>query len=61
RVGYWRWVRFPAFFTLRPSSSATQFFIHWIDPEIREETLDARREGRSLEPHIEVYDQFREE
>lgn len=63
RIGFWKWVRWP-------DSDTTQFcfplvfeplesHLYWIDDEIREETLKAKREGRSF-PEVEaVYDQYR--
>ncbi|MEX2489898.1 MAG: extracellular solute-binding protein [Pseudomonadales bacterium] len=59
RLGHWRWIRYPDFFNHKHSSSATQLFVHWIDPEVREETIKAMKEGNSFEPRINVYDRFK--
>jgi microcin C transport system substrate-binding protein len=59
RLGHWRWVRFPEFFNHRQAGSAGELHVHWIDTEMKEETLAARRAGRSFEPQIQVFDQFR--
>ncbi|MEZ5488778.1 MAG: extracellular solute-binding protein [Gammaproteobacteria bacterium] len=59
RTGYWRWIQWPEGFNHRYTDSATGLYVHWIDEEIRTETLAARRAGRGFEPHIEVYDQYR--
>lgn len=59
RIGHWRWVRYPDFFNHKHSGSAGQYYIHWIDTEIKEETLEARKSGKTFEPQINVYDQWR--
>ncbi|MCB1647379.1 MAG: ABC transporter substrate-binding protein [Pseudomonadales bacterium] len=59
RLGHWRWVRYPAFFNHKHSGSAGQYFVHWIDEEIKQQTLEARKAGESLGAEINVYDQFR--
>jgi len=59
RVGHWRWVRYPEFFNHRQSGNATELHVHWIDPQIKEETLAARQSGQPFEPQINVYDQYR--
>jgi len=56
---YWNWVKWPEGFNYRYSKRGDQFMVHWIDQEQKRETLAARRAGRRLQPHIEVYDQFR--
>ena len=63
RVGSWRWVRWP-------DSKETRFcppvvyepveaFVYWIDEEIKEETMDARRFGKSFEEVNRIFDDYR--
>jgi microcin C transport system substrate-binding protein len=59
RVGHWRWVRYPEFFNHRQSGAAAELHVHWLDTDLKEETLAARRAGRAFEPQIRVFDQFR--
>jgi microcin C transport system substrate-binding protein len=59
RVGHWRWVRYPEFFNHRQSAAAGELHVHWIDQQLKEETLAAKQSGRSFETQINVYDQFR--
>ncbi len=33
--------------------------MHWIDEEIKQETLEAMREGRAFEEQYLLYDQYR--
>lgn len=61
RVGHWRWVRYPEFFNHRTSDSATQLYVHWIDTEMKEATLEARENGETFEPVISEHDQWREQ
>jgi microcin C transport system substrate-binding protein len=57
----WRWVRWPEDFNVRYSSYAEDAFVHWIDTDMKEETLAARQSGQRFEPQINVYDQYREQ
>jgi microcin C transport system substrate-binding protein len=59
RVGHWRWVRYPDFFTHKMASGAGELYVHWIDTEMKEETLAARKSGESFGPEINVYDQWK--
>jgi microcin C transport system substrate-binding protein len=62
RMGHWRWMRYPEGFShMRTtlSGSFDDLFVHWIDTDLKEETLAARRDGRTFEQQIRVYDQFR--
>jgi microcin C transport system substrate-binding protein len=59
RIGHWRWVKYPEFFNHKSPSLATELHVHWIDEALKEETLAARRDGRTFEPQIRVFDQYR--
>lgn len=59
RIGHWRWVRYPEFFNHKHSRDAGQDWVHWIDTDMKQETLDARKADRSFGPQINVYDQFK--
>ena len=58
RTGHWRWIRYPEDFNYKYSRGATELFVHWIDQDMKEETLEARKSGKSFGPSINVYDQF---
>ncbi len=60
RVGHWRWVKYPDGFNNKHSSRASKFFVHWIDTDVKEETLAAKKDGRTFSPEINLYDQFLE-
>lgn len=60
RFGYWRWLKFPeGTLNVRVSSEPDEAHVHWIDPVVKEETLAARREGRTYPETTEIFDQHR--
>ncbi|MEH6586659.1 MAG: extracellular solute-binding protein [Halioglobus sp.] len=59
RVGHWRWVKYPEFFTHKHANGAGQLYVHWIDSDLKKATLQARKEGETFEPAIRVYDQWK--
>lgn len=59
RTAYWRWMQFPEGFDVRFSQDPVGSNLFWIDPELREETLAARRGTESFPVGIHVYDQWR--
>lgn len=61
RIGHWRWVKFPEGFNYKHSETAGELFVHWIDTDVKVETLAARRSGQKFDPQINVYNQFEDE
>ena len=61
RVGHWRWVKYPEGFNYKHASNAGEYFVHWIDTEVKEATLEARKSDTTFDPMIVVYDQFKGE
>ena len=59
RVGHWRWLRYPEGFNLKHSGSAAEFYVHWIDTKMKQETLAARKDGRFFDPEVNIFDQFK--
>ena len=46
RVAYWRWVKWPEkVFNVKVSELPMSNHVHWIDEEVKAETLKAMREG----------------
>ncbi|MGB6220914.1 ABC transporter substrate-binding protein [Haloferula sp.] len=60
RLGYWRWVRWPDDFNVMMGDLPDMNHVLWIDEEMKDETLEAKREGRSFPEVNKVYDQYRE-
>jgi len=56
-IGHWRWVKWPDSDTTKFSYAKIrdplESYLYWIDEEIKEETLKARREGEKF-PEVEV-------
>jgi microcin C transport system substrate-binding protein len=48
RWGAWRWVKFPSWLNVREAQYAGQYGVHWIDEDVKQETLAARKEGKSF-------------
>ncbi len=61
RRGYWRWLRHPEGFNLMHSSYDIQNFVTWIDEDMKKETLEAQKSGKTFPPQINTYDQFKED
>jgi microcin C transport system substrate-binding protein len=58
---HWRWLRYPEDFNVKLSRGADQFFLSWIDTDMKKETREARKSGETFPPVIAVYDQYRTE
>lgn len=62
RVAHWRWVRYPDGFNVaRSDYPNVDFFVHWIDEDMKAETLEAMASGETFEPQIQVFDQYRQQ
>lgn len=55
-----RWMRWPKDGNLKITREATDAFVWWIDEDIKAETLDAKREGRSFGETTRIFDQYRQ-
>ena len=65
RVGCWRWVRWPDSEETRFSPPIVykpldESFVYWIDEEIKEETMDAKRSGKTFEEVNRIFDDYRD-
>lgn len=58
RQGYWRYVRFPAFFDVRTSSDPMSSGLFWIDEAARAETQAAIAAGKTFDNQIKIFDQW---
>ena len=59
RIGYWRWMQWPDYFQVPRYQFYTATGVFWIDEDIRQETLEAREEGRGFPPVTKVYDRWK--
>lgn len=60
RTGYWRWVHRPEGFDEKYSSGGDQYFVSWLEPDEKQQTLKARRDGKPFPASVKVYDQYKE-
>jgi microcin C transport system substrate-binding protein len=61
RGAYWRWVKWPDDFNVKLARNLQEYFLFWIDDEVREATLAARRASEQLPVVDAVFDQYRDE
>ncbi len=59
RVGFWRWVGWPDDFNVNQSEIELHWQLHWIDEDLKEETLKAMKDGKTFPPVVKDYDQFK--
>jgi microcin C transport system substrate-binding protein len=58
RTAHWRWIQYPDDFNVKLSRSSGEFFLAWIDEDLKKETLEGRKSGKTFEPVIKVFDQY---
>jgi ABC-type transport system substrate-binding protein len=61
RYATWRWVRVPDAAELPTSETIFDYGLHWIDEEMKQETLKAMKTGKTFPRTFRVYDQYRPE
>jgi len=59
RYFHWRWLRWPKDGNLKTTREALDAFVWWIDDDIKAETQQAMRDGRSFGEVSRVFDQYR--
>lgn len=60
RVGYARYVKWPAAFNVASSRTAEEFFVHWIDPEEKKAVEEARKSDRTFPSAVQIFDQYKQ-
>ncbi len=60
RYFHTRWLRWPADGNVKYSREAYDSYVWWIDDDIKEETQQAMREGRSFGESSRVFDQYQD-
>jgi len=50
RMGYWNWVKFPAWFDVRSADEPTAYGLFWLNPSEREKSLADFRSGKVKGP-----------
>lgn len=63
RMGSWRWLRWPDSEQTRFCApivyEPTEVHVHWIDEEMKKETLEAKRSGRGFGEVNRIFDDYR--
>ncbi len=63
RVGSWRWVRWPdceeTRFCPPVMYEPLEVHVHWVDEEMMDETMAARRDGKTFEEVNRIFDDYR--
>ena len=60
REANWRWIRWPETYAVASCYISFDSYVWWIDPAIKEETLDARVSGRKFPEVMAVHDTYRD-
>ncbi len=60
RYLHWRWIRWPKDGNLKQTREAHQANVLWIDEDIKEETKQAMKDGKSFGEVSRVFDQYEE-
>lgn len=61
RVGVWRWMKYPEdTFDARTARDFEEMGVYWIDEDIKKETLEAMKSGKTFPPVIEEYTTWKE-
>jgi len=59
RVVFWRWIRWPDDFNVRVANDPEMRYVLWIDQDMKKETQQAMKEGRTFPEKNVLYDQHR--
>ena len=61
RTGFWRWLKWPEDFNVKISRRSEEYYLSWIDEDLKKEVQEARKAGKTFPPILQVYDQYRDE
>ena len=59
RVGSWRWLQWPDDFNVNRSKIEQHWQLHWIDEDLKKETLKAMKDDKTFPAVVKDYDQFK--
>jgi microcin C transport system substrate-binding protein len=60
RVGFWRWVKWPADHDVKTSRDFEESWVFWIDENERAETQEAMKSGKTFPKSVKSFEQWRE-
>jgi microcin C transport system substrate-binding protein len=55
----WRWIRWPEEFGAKLATEYEEWWLHWIDEDMKKETLDAKRSGKAFPELLETNTKYR--
>jgi microcin C transport system substrate-binding protein len=59
RFEAWRYVRFPDQFAVKLATEYEEYWVHWIDEDLKKEVLQAKKAGRALTEMVLVDETYR--
>jgi len=63
RIAHWRWLKWPQTdevqFGTPLRDNPYDLYVHWIDEEVKAETIAAKRAGKTFPESVKIYDQYR--
>jgi len=59
RWASWRWLQWPEDGEVQISRDTAQYYLAWIDEDLKKETQDAMRAGQTFEPVITIWDEHK--
>ncbi|MDR0352488.1 MAG: extracellular solute-binding protein [Opitutaceae bacterium] len=59
RSASWRWIQIPEHGNVRIADAPGQFFLSWIDEDMKEQIRAARKSGEKFPPQIRIFDQYK--
>lgn len=60
RVGYWRWVKWPADHDVKISRDFEESWVFWIDEDERKATQEAMKSGKTFEKIVKSHERWRQ-
>ena len=59
QCAYWRWVQWPETFAGRLVKEHDDLSVHWIDLDIKAETLAAKKDGKTFPMETRIFDEYK--
>ncbi len=59
RWAAWRWLQYPEDGSVKIADGPGEYYLEWIDPDIKDQVERAQRRNEPLEPVIKTFDQYK--
>jgi microcin C transport system substrate-binding protein len=60
RTGTWRWLGMPESGNVKIATTFSEYSLYWIDEDVKRETEEARKSGKTFPAVIRVFDQYQQ-